>query len=62
MAKKKGRKKVTTTHEERRTHPRVVFHLPEELLKAVDREAEANDRTRTAQLIRIIREWAARQG
>jgi hypothetical protein len=35
--------------------PRVVFYLPEDLLAALDEEAEANDRTRTSEIIRALR-------
>jgi hypothetical protein len=34
---------------------RVVFHLPQTLLAIIDREAEANDRTRTSEIIRALR-------
>jgi hypothetical protein len=57
MTKKKP-KPVNTTQErtqDRHTNPRVVFHLPQWLLDVLDDEANENDRTRTAELIRILK-------
>jgi hypothetical protein len=61
MAKKKG-KPVDATYQDRHTSPRVVFHLPAELLAVVDGEAEENDRTRTAELIRALKGYYQSRG
>lgn len=53
MAKRK--KPVNATPTDRHTTPRVVFHLPEDLLGIIDREADANDRTRTAEIVRALK-------
>jgi hypothetical protein len=53
MAKKRKKNDVPAT--DRHTSPRVVFYLPEDLLLALDEEAEANDRTRTSEIIRALR-------
>jgi hypothetical protein len=50
---KKRKKDVNAT--DRHTTPRVVFHLPEELLAIIDDQASANDRTRTAEILRAIK-------
>lgn len=60
MAKKK-RKPVNAT-QDRHTTPRVVFHLPPELLAVVDGEAETNDRTRTAEILRALKGYYRAQG
>ncbi len=52
MARKKP-KPVNAT--DRYLNPRVVFHLPQWLLDLLDTEAEANDRTRTAEIIRALK-------
>ena len=53
MAKK--RKKDVNDTTDRHTTPRVVFHLPEELLAVIDGQADANDRTRTAEILRALK-------
>jgi hypothetical protein len=67
MAKKKPKPMQTT--QDRHTTPRVVFHLQEELLSLIDSEAEANDRTRTAEIVRALKahyqaqgKWPVKQG
>jgi hypothetical protein len=61
MARKK-RKPVQSTYEDRHTTPRVVFHLPGDLLTLIDQQAAAADRTRTAEIIRAIRSYYQAQG
>jgi hypothetical protein len=61
MAKKKG-KPVQPTYQDRHTSPRVVFHLPDDLLALIDQQAAAADRTRTAEIIRAIRSYYQAQG
>jgi hypothetical protein len=53
MAKKRKQDVNDTT--DRHTTPRVVFHLPEELLAVIDGQADANDRTRTAEILRALK-------
>jgi hypothetical protein len=54
----KNRKKdVNATSSDRHMTPRVVFHLPEELLAVIDGQADANDRTRTAEILRAIKSY-----
>jgi hypothetical protein len=60
MAKRK--KKVEAMYQDRHTSPRVVFHLPEELLALIDRQAEANDRTRTGEILRALKSYYQAQG
>ena len=60
MAKKK--KQPVNTTPDRHTTPRVVFHLPGELLQVIDGQAEANDRTRTAEIIRALKSHYTKQG
>lgn len=50
------------THKDRHTSPRVVFHLPRELLAALDQFARENGRTRTAQIIRALEDYYRGQG
>jgi hypothetical protein len=40
---------------DRHLSPRVAIYMPAELLAALDAEAEANDRTRTSEIIRAVR-------
>jgi hypothetical protein len=37
-------------------HPRVVFHLPQEILAAVDARADEYGRTRTSELVMVLRQ------
>jgi hypothetical protein len=60
MAKKKP-KPVNTTSD-RTTSPRVVFLLPADLLRIIDREAEGSDRTRTAEIIRALKSYYSGKG
>lgn len=53
MAKKK--KTVQTTQQDRHTTPRVVFHLPPELLAIIDAQADVNERSRTGEILRILK-------
>lgn len=53
MAKKKSKPVEATS--DRHTTPRVVFHLPDALLAVIDGQAEAHDRTRTAEIIRALK-------
>jgi hypothetical protein len=62
MAKKKTKKPVSTTQQDRHTTPRVVFHLSDELLAIIDGEADANDRTRTAEILRALKGYYASRG
>lgn len=67
MAKKRKADEVPatadkTTSSDRHTSPRVVFYVPEELLGLIDREAETNDRTRTAELIRALKGYYSARG
>jgi hypothetical protein len=68
MAKKKRDKAVPRTeapeptYEDRHTSPRVVFHLPDELLAVIDREAEENDRTRTGEILRALKAYYRDKG
>lgn len=41
--------------EDRHTLPRVVVHLPQSLLDLIVEDATAEDRTRTAQVLRILK-------
>ncbi|MBL8795547.1 MAG: hypothetical protein JNM56_16700 [Planctomycetia bacterium] len=41
--------------QDRHTSPRVVFHLPQSLLDLIDSEAQANDRTRTGEILRALK-------
>ena len=43
-------------------HPRVVFHCPQDILDAVDRRAEENGRTRTSELVMVLRQFYRDQG
>lgn len=61
MAKKR-KKPVNATTPDRHTTPRVVFHLPEELLAVIDGEAEQHDRTRTAELVRALKGYYQARG
>jgi hypothetical protein len=61
MAKKKS-KPVESTYEDRHTSPRVAFHLPEQLLAVIDREAEENDRTRTGEILRALKAYYRDRG
>lgn len=36
-------------------HPRVVFHCPQDILDVIDRRAEENGRTRTSELVMVLR-------
>jgi hypothetical protein len=54
MASKKKRKPMNATTD-RHTSPRVVFHLPQALLDVIDGQAEDNDRTRTAEILRALK-------
>jgi hypothetical protein len=60
MSKKK--KPVDATYQDRHTSPRVVFHLPAELLAVIDRQADEADRTRTAEIIRALKNYYQAQG
>jgi hypothetical protein len=40
----------------------VVFYLPQELFDLVEREADANDRTRTAELVRALKGYYGSRG
>jgi hypothetical protein len=51
MAKKKPKRNPPAYQ-----HPRVVFHLPQELLDIVDARAEENGRTRTSELVMALRQ------
>lgn len=53
MAKKK--QPVNAIASDRHTSPRVVFLLPPSLLAVIDEQAEANDRTRTAEILRVLK-------
>jgi len=61
MAKKRN-KPVEATYQDRHTSPRVVFYLPPALLSVVDSQADAADRTRTAEIIRALKGYYAGQG
>jgi hypothetical protein len=50
MAKKKPRRNPPAYQ-----HPRVVFHIPQELLDIIDSRAEENGRTRTSELVMALR-------
>jgi hypothetical protein len=52
MAKKKPGGHTPPSYQ----HPRVVFHLPQEILDAVDRRAEEYGRTRTSELVMVLRQ------
>lgn len=54
MAKKKP-KNVSATSQDRHTSPRLAFHLPQWLLDAIGSEATANDRTKTAEILRVLK-------
>lgn len=60
MAKKKPGRVNTTA--DRHTTPRVVFHLPSDLLSIIDGEADSNDRTRTAEIIRALKAYYMDKG
>lgn len=51
MAKKKPKRKPPVY-----VHPRVVFHCPKGLLAAIDKRAEENGRTRTSELVMVLRQ------
>jgi hypothetical protein len=51
MAKKKSKRNPPNYQ-----HPRVVFHCPEALLSVIDQRAEENGRTRTSELVMVLRE------
>ena len=53
---------VDATYEDRHTSPRVVFHLPQELLDLIDREAGEEDRTRTAEILRALKGYYTARG
>ena len=56
MAKKKV-DPVNATESDRQVSPRVVFLLPQDLLDLIDEQAEANDRTRTAEILRALKSY-----
>jgi hypothetical protein len=60
MAKKK--KSPVNATSDRHTSPRVVFHLPEVLLRVIDGQAEDNDRTRTAEILRALKGYYSTLG
>jgi hypothetical protein len=39
-----------------------VFHCPREILEAVDRRAVENGRTRTSELVMVLRQFYREQG
>lgn len=43
-------------------HPRVVSHIPAEILALIEQDAAEGDRTRTAQMVRIFREYYRDKG
>lgn len=51
MAKKKPKRKPANYQ-----HPRIVFHCPEDLLAVIDRRAEDNGRTRTSEMVMVLRD------
>jgi hypothetical protein len=44
------------------TTPRVVFHLPPELLAVIDAQRREGDRTRTAEIVRALKAYYHSQG
>lgn len=60
MAKKKPKNVDATVS--RTVSPRVVFLLPQPLLDLIDKQAEASDRTRTAEIIRALKSYYQSQG
>jgi hypothetical protein len=58
----KRKKKPMQATQDRHTTPRAVFHLPAQLLEVIDRQADANDRTRTAEILRALKGYYRDQG
>jgi hypothetical protein len=56
------KKKPVDATEEKTTSPRVVFLLPRSLLEVIDQQADAADRTRTAEIIRALKAHYRQQG
>jgi hypothetical protein len=57
MAKKKQGRKPPEYQ-----HPRVVFHCPAELLAVIDARAEENGRTRTSEMVMVLKDAYQRLG
>lgn len=52
---KKNKKVNAPPPADRHTTPRAVFHLPPELLAIIDAQAEMNERSRTGEILRILK-------
>lgn len=47
---------------DRHVTPRVVIHIPEDLLAEIEKDAAAEDRTRTAQILRLLKQHYQEEG